>query len=524
MGPPAAARGPEPSASAVRDGRAALWIALLAFAFHALFARGYVDNIDSRLHLASAMRLVETGSMSLAGTPEGTHRFARRTDDGRAYMQYGPGAAVPFLPAAAAVRVSGGAFGIADEKATAFLASFWSPAAGAAALALVYLILRRLGCGPPDAAWGAFLHGAGTYALFYARSTYYDGTLAALVLAAASAVLRDREGVRGPLLGGAFLAAALTMKVALVVLGPAFAALVILDGTARRGARLAAFAAFPALACAGLAWWNAERFGSPFVTGYGRYADLQAAAVPAGVVQQIAGPHGGWLLGNPALLLAIPGFVMLRRVRPALAACGALAFAALVTLAAAYVAPATDPTGAYYPLGGTSFGARYLLPATAFASIAAALAFARARAAAPTWARVMAITVVVASVVAQVPALVLAHQDSWQVRAALTPAEEASLPPRVVHDTVLAWEKVRGRDDPWDLSRVGGGPAPDGARRTLVPAYPALPGPAVWWARAATAYGRPWVVWGVVPFLALGAFAAHALRTELRRARSGSAA
>ena len=204
------------------------------------------------------------------------------------------------------------------------------------------------------------------------------------------------------------------------------------------------------------------------------------------------------------LLLSLPGAHLLWRARRPLAGFAGLAVASLLSLVSKY----SDSTARLPHLGGTAYGPRYLLPVTAISAVPACLWILNARGA---W-RWVAATVVAFSVAVQLPSVVLAHQDYWQVADAHTEAEQAKLPPPVIANFVLAKEKLLGRDDPWDLSSLG--VAEPG--RSLAPLYPALPGANVWWVRAARSYGRPGAAWGLVPLLALVALAAWKIRRAVR--------
>jgi hypothetical protein len=480
------------------DGRVAIWLFVLAACVYCALARGYVDNMDSQIQFATARNVAEHGSWSLRGTEWESHRYAIRGPDGEPWMPYPPGTVLLHLPALLAGRLLGPLAGADPVKTAAFLTSMVCPLAAAATLALLYRIATALGLSRRDALVAAAVHGLGTYAFVYARSTYYETPAALAFVAAAASVLLGGGSARSLLLGGAAFAFAVSMKAAHLVVAPAFAALLVVRPARDTVRRWAIFFSPSVCVAAWLAWIAWARFGSPFSLGYGRYAGF-GTPIPEGLARVLLSGRAGWFVFSPVLVLAVPGVVSLwRRSRPC---------AALVVLSV--VAVALLSAGYDFPEGGTAYGARYLVPVTAGASLAAAVFLADARRAAV---RVAAFSLLAVSVAVQLPLCVIAHQDYWQVHDAHTEEEQRSLPPPVVADAILAWEKLRGRDHPYDLSCLGVA-APG---RTLMPVYPALPGPNVWWARAAVNYGRNWAPLGLIPLAAGAAFAANRLRAALR--------
>jgi hypothetical protein len=159
------------------------------------------------------------------------------------------------------------------------------------------------------------------------------------------------------------------------------------------------------------------------------------------------------------------------------------------------------------PEGGTAYGARYLVPVTCLAAIPAAMALAASRG----WTRALCAAIVAASFAIQLPSVVVPHQAYWQMRDAHAESDRDRVPSPVVADAILAREVIAGRDDPWDLGCLGVAP-PGTTFRTV---YPVLPGPNVWWMRAARNYGRPWAALGVLPLVALALFAAQRLRRNV---------
>jgi hypothetical protein len=485
-----------PAADAARDRRIRWWLALAALAVFGITARGYVDNMDSQIQFTAASRLLDTGSMSLTGSQWGAHRYAIVALDGRTYMPYGPGAVLLYLPGITAGRALHGLFGLSADKAAAFFCAFTSPVAAAITVALLYSTLRRLGLSARGAVAGCALYGLGTYALTYAGSTYYETPTAALFLLTFHLLSGPAPSIRNALVAGVAFAAAVSMKVACVVLAPAWLVLLAAPGGAASVRRAAAFVAPVAILGAALAAWNWSRFGSPFETGYGRFGAF-STPLPEGLYRITFASRAGWFVFSPALLLAVPGMRLLAARDRRAAVAVTVAVAAMLVVSATYWAPE----------GGTAYGARYLVPVTCLAAIPAAMALAASRG----WARAACAVIVVVSVAIQLPSVVVPHQAYWQLREAHSEGDRDRLPSPVVADAILAREVIAGRDDPWDLGCLGVAP-PGTTFRTV---YPVLPGPNVWWMRAARNYGRPWAALGVLPLVALALFAAQRLRRNV---------
>ncbi len=495
-----AATDPGAADPARADRRFALWLALLVAALFACVSRGHVDNMDSELQFAATRNLVLEGDVTLTGTKWESHRYAIRAVDGRTYMPYGVGTyglhALPILIGEAVSAVAG----VNGARTATFLASFVSPFALGATVGLLYLVLRSLGLTRKESACAAALHATATFALVYGRSTYYETTTGALLFAAFALPRLWPESRRAAFAGGLAAAAAISMKVAHVVVLPALALPLLFGGSARRGARIAAFAAFAApVAVVGIATLllaNA-RFGSPFDFGYGKFGGF-GTPFGEGLARILVSGESGWFVLSPYLLLAIPGVALVARRSGTTAVSIVLAVAAITALSARYD----------FPEGGTAYGARYLVPVTAFASVAAGVCLVSARGAL----RAACIALAAVSVLVQLPGLVLTHQEYWQVKDTHTAAEREHYPPRPVADGLLAWEKLRGRDDPYRLAAIG--IAEDD--RTCAPLYPALPGLSTWWARAVRHDRRPGMLVALLPLLALAFVAGRRVRAGLR--------
>jgi hypothetical protein len=235
------------------------------------------------------------------------------------------------------------------------------------AVAAALFLLARLHAPPAAAAAAALVLVFGTFLRAYAYNLSPDLFALLFVTLGFLFLLRDAPGRAGCLLGAAVLA-----KILLVVLLPA----ALLQAALRRGPRRALrFAAGCALPIAALLLYDQALFGSPWVTSYDRnvsvvdgqvvttsHRGLFDNGIARGLTGEILDARRGLLPTAPALLLAVPGFILLFRRRPAdaLFLLGVAEF--LILLMAAY----RDWNQSHY-------GNRFLMPVIACAAPATAL-------------------------------------------------------------------------------------------------------------------------------------------------------
>lgn len=235
-------------------------------------------------------------------------------------------------------------------------------------------LLFTIGCrvAPPGAAAAAtaFLL-LGTFVRAYAYNLSPDLFASLLVAAGVLAAIEARDAAAGLLLGAAVLAKPLLAA----LLAPALAYVAL-----RRGARpLARFVAGGLLPACGFLLLNLALFGSPFVTAYDRNVAIVDGTVRitthrdqfdgnplVGARGMLIDPRHGLLRTAPALLVALPGFLLLRRRRPAEAAW--LASSALLLFLV--LCP-------YRFWAESHYGNRFLMPLVVFAAPGLALIFER---------------------------------------------------------------------------------------------------------------------------------------------------
>jgi len=233
----------------------------------------------------------------------------------------------------------------------------------------MFRLARRFAPAPAAAlAVGTLL--LGTFMREYAYNLSPDLLAALLATLAALAIMEGRMAAGGLLLGAMVMA-----KPLLVTFVPAALAFALARGRLRGAARLVLGGLVPAAAFLLL---NLALFGSPFVTAYDRNIAVAGGAATltshrsmfdndplAGAAGQLLDARHGLLATAPALLLALPGALVLLRRRPAEAAwllgSAAILFTALC---------------AYRDWDKSHYGNRFLMPAVAFAAPAVAVTFA----------------------------------------------------------------------------------------------------------------------------------------------------
>jgi hypothetical protein len=241
------------------------------------------------------------------------------------------------------------------------------------ALAL-YRLLGALDVGSPAALLSTLGYGLGSAAFPYATVFYGQALAAALLIVAWERLLVLRRGAAGAVWWwgvGALLGLAVLVELTAAL--PAFWLVLWGLGTARtRGLALLVAGALPPAALLGA--YNAACFGSPFATGYqylGRFPEISSYGVTgfgAPRLEALLGltlsPFRGLFVYSPFLLLALPGWQVLRRRHAAPAWLCLVAFTAQLLLIA----------GWHDWKGGAALGARNLLVATPFLLVPAAVA------------------------------------------------------------------------------------------------------------------------------------------------------
>ncbi len=204
----------------------------------------------------------------------------------------------------AAVPICGPGLAIAMTVASvAGARAMWLVVPGCAALLVwaTFVLGRRID-GDMTGAVSSVLVACSPIVLYQSVQPMSDVPAAALLIAALAAV--GRRDVRGAVAGGALASAAVLVRPNLALAVPLFALFLLLPRVplAERARQVIAFAAAALPCIVALAWLNARRYGSPFVSGYGETGVLFAMTH--------VGPNVGrylrWLLSTetPFVLLA----------------------------------------------------------------------------------------------------------------------------------------------------------------------------------------------------------------------------
>ena len=345
------------------DGRLRLFLACILLGAYLLVYVPAPVSADGKAILAVGATLVQHGrlDMDVIGASDSLlPPFARLGAigvDGALYAKKGPAPSLAVVPLITLAR----AVPWLPVRATAMLLN---PLVTVAVALLLYTLVRWLGFRPRTALIVSLLYGLATMAIVYVKTLFGEPLTALAVLASVAAAIRYQEQRTDvwPLAAGAALAVAVGTNTLYVVLVPIIAGCLLADRVNPLAPRRAAllFALPLILAGAGLLIYNAARFGSPLVSGY-HFDQGEGFSEPLlpGVWGLLFGMFRGLFPYNPLLLLAIPGWLMLRRRAPR------LAWTALALSAAQVIGFASW----WSWHGGIVWGPRFMLPVVPLAAL-----------------------------------------------------------------------------------------------------------------------------------------------------------
>jgi hypothetical protein len=152
-----------------------------------------------------------------------------------------------------------------------------------------------------------------TFALAYTKTLFGEPLAGLLVLIAVKAIY-DRRSPRGVIVAGAALGLLIGINTVYVVFVPVAAALLFARGRRLRDVILLGVPVAVALLLLGL--YNAARFGDPLNGGY-HFGEGEGFIVPFGIGMYglFLSPYRGVFWYSPLLLLALPGWSMLRKTQ-----------------------------------------------------------------------------------------------------------------------------------------------------------------------------------------------------------------
>ncbi|MCL4250636.1 MAG: phospholipid carrier-dependent glycosyltransferase [Anaerolineae bacterium] len=323
------------------------------------------DSADGNAVLAAASAFLHYGTPDISAIAADDARFEFDMSrmgtfgvDGALYSKKGVAPSIALLPFIFAAQI----LPWLTMRATAMLLNALLTAASGV---LLYKLVRVTGFRPRVALGVSLIYGLATLALVYTKTLFGEPLAALALLAATLCVLswREQGARRWLLLAGAALGVALGVNMTYALMPFVFAAFVFTPRSVAAAIRshqsrrilmdAAAFAAPVLLALAGLALYNWARFGSPLNTGYHFEAgEGFTRPILAGLFGLFLSPYRGLLWFSPIVLLALPGWWMLRRRLP---------LAAWLTLAVVSAQSLTY-AGWWSWHGGVVWGTRFLVP------------------------------------------------------------------------------------------------------------------------------------------------------------------
>jgi hypothetical protein len=278
-----------------------------------------LNSIDGQAILAVSTALVREGRFDIgvigaedALLPFDKARMGTFGQDGAWYSKKGITPSLALLPLAVLAE----ALPWLDARAAAM---WFNPLVTAATAALLFTVARQIGVSTRTAFVTGLLYGV-MLPLPYTQTLYGEPLAALLMLAMVTAAL-NRAGGRRALIGvGAALGLLFGINLVYVVFAVLFVGWIMLEAARRGDRRGAGFRDALALlipcgiALVGIGLYNAARFGSPLTTGYG-FETGEGFTTPllTGLFGLTISPFRGLFWYSPALLLALPGGLMLRR-------------------------------------------------------------------------------------------------------------------------------------------------------------------------------------------------------------------
>lgn len=332
-----------------------------------------VNSDDGRALLAVTAAAIRHGAPEIgvmgaldALQPLQMSRMGAFGEDGALYAKKGPTPSLALVPLALLAE----ALPWLNLRAAAML---FNPLVTAAAALALYTLARGLNFRPRTAFITALVYGLATMAVVYVKTLFGEPLAGLLLMLAALAVWKTRAGQSQSsarrlwlAAGGSCLGLLAGVNLVYMLAAPVIGAFVFVPRfqpltrpgrlwPGRETRRDLAALGLPVLATlALLGLYNLARFGSPFNSGY-HFAAGEGFTQPflTGLYGLTISPYRGLFWYNPALLLAIPGWLVLQRRAP-WAAWLALALAALQMLMFA---------GWWSWHGGIVWGPRFLIPA-----------------------------------------------------------------------------------------------------------------------------------------------------------------
>ena len=379
---------PSPSVVAARAWmvrQTARWIGITVFFLYALTASGHLQGSDEVTMLDLSRAMLRGGiAVPPGATLDGP--------DGRHYTKNTAGQAVLALPLVALAEATTARLPVAETRRLLIMrciVSFFNAIVTALAVALFYRTVRALGVRAAVALDAMFMLALTTPLWPYAKTFAAEPLQALGLLLALDGSARAAQGdPRAAWSAGWGVLVAVTVKLSMLPL-----ALVCLWPLTR--ARWTAWlppALMLALGLAANAVYDLARFHTVFETGYGAQATWASHTTPlfTGLYGLLVSSGKGVLWFAPALWLAIPGWIAMRRAGP-------ITSRVAVAIAAAWAIALVLYGTFEHWAGDGSLGPRYLVPLIPLAFIPVASFLGQGR----WWRRALAILLATAGLLVQ---------------------------------------------------------------------------------------------------------------------------
>jgi hypothetical protein len=288
-----------------------------------------------------------------------------QSKSGPAYSKFGIGqslAAVPlYILGTQLAKIAPGA---GRAEIATFVTSSYTAIVTALTAALLCALALRLGWSPGIAAALSLMFGIATPAWAYTTNFFSEPTIGLCLLGAVAAVLWTPRSPRiwSAFVAGAWLALALLTHVADTALYvPLFALFLLARSRRTDWIKLLVALAVPLVAAAAIiAMYNAARFGSVFITGYGIAGDLHDLHPPRGLKALWEGIYGPTLSSGKGLVFYAPPLLLAPWALVRFAKIDRAAAWLLVGIIVATVLAHANTLIVW--LGGWAWGPRFLIP------------------------------------------------------------------------------------------------------------------------------------------------------------------
>jgi hypothetical protein len=284
---------------------AALWLAVAAFLFFAVFAPMGNLPSDTEYSVETAKSLYFKHTLAIE---KNDHFWAvNLTRNGTYHSRYGLGYAVSFLPQVALADLVSRAFGVRFDYALRFLLSFTNTIYAAIIALLFFLLFLRLGYGARESAVTVVLICCGSILLPYSKIIHAEApSTACLVLLLVLIARNTRLDFSGGAALGAVAGALYLLKIGnapLCLIVASYAAYCLFAKRATPEGALA-FALTAGLPLAGLMALNHHCYGSAFNFGYGEEQRQFGTPLHIGLAGLLLSPSKSVFVFSPLLVIA----------------------------------------------------------------------------------------------------------------------------------------------------------------------------------------------------------------------------